>query len=72
MTVAQDGSLADDVQFFAAWIESKAKLVYDEVSDWLENRANGNHRATRLLPDSSAARLCLSRAEWRQNHALVF
>ena len=36
VTVAQDGALSD-VQFFAARIESKAKLVYDEVSDWLEN-----------------------------------
>ena len=25
------------IEFFAATIESKAKLVYDQVSDWLEN-----------------------------------
>jgi len=73
VTVAADGTLGDDVEFFAAWIESKAKLAYDDVSDWLEN--NGTWQ-----PDSEAIaeqirllhRLCLARSEWRQTHALVF
>ena len=73
VTVEKDGSLADDIHFFAAWIESKAKLVYDEVSDWLENIGDWQ-------PASEAAaqqirllhRICLARGEWRQNHALVF
>ena len=39
VTIAADGALGEDIQFFAAEIESKAKLVYDEVSDWLEGIA---------------------------------
>lgn len=73
VTVAQDGSLADDVQFFAAWIESKAKLVYDEVSDWLENSGEWQPQSDAIADQIRLLhRLCLSRAEWRQNHALVF
>ncbi len=37
MTLSADGTMQDNIEFFAATIESKAKLVYDRVSDWLEN-----------------------------------
>ena len=37
MTLSADGTIEDNIEFFAATIESKAKLVYDLVSDWLEN-----------------------------------
>ncbi|QHM71123.1 exoribonuclease II [Mixta intestinalis] len=72
VTVAQDGSLSD-VHFFAAWVESKAKLVYDDVSDWLENSGEWQPsseaiaRQIRLLH-----RICQARVAWRQQHALVF
>ncbi|ONG28055.1 exoribonuclease II, partial [Escherichia coli] len=35
MTLSADGTIEDNIEFFAATIESKAKLVYDLVSDWL-------------------------------------
>ena len=73
MTVAADGTIEENITFFAANIESKAKLVYDEVSDWLENSGSWK-------PDNDAIadqirllqRICLSRSEWRKTHALVF
>ncbi|MCG8707969.1 exoribonuclease II [Brenneria sp. 4F2] len=73
VTIAADGSLDDDIQFFAAWIESKAKLAYDDVSDWLEQQGQ-------WLPPSDAIaqqirllqRVCLARSEWRKTNALVF
>ncbi|KAB8313631.1 exoribonuclease II [Erwinia endophytica] len=73
VTVAADGTLSKEIHFFSAWIESKAKLTYDDVSDWLENTGEWQ-------PESEAVanqirllhRLCLARAEWRQKHALVF
>ena len=71
--VAADGTPGEDIHFFAAWIESKSKLVYDNVSDWLEDRGEWQPeseaiaRQIRLLH-----RLCLARSEWRQAHALVF
>ncbi|ANG93035.1 exoribonuclease II [Lelliottia amnigena] len=73
MTIAGDGTIEEDIEFFAATIESKAKLVYDEVSDWLENTGSWTP------PDEAIAeqirllhRVCLNRSEWRQTHALVF
>lgn len=68
-----DGTIDDDIAFFAATIESKAKLAYDNVSDWLENNGTwqpdneGIAHQIRLLH-----RICLSRSEWRHHHALVF
>ncbi len=72
VTVAQDGALGTP-HFFAAWVESKAKLVYDEVSDWLEDQG-----AWQPANDAIAGqirllqRVCLARASWRQANALVF
>ncbi|QHM75389.1 Exoribonuclease 2 [Mixta theicola] len=72
VNVAQDGTLSG-IHFFAAWVESKAKLVYDEVSDWLENSGEWQPsseaiaRQIRLLH-----RICQARVAWRQQHALVF
>ncbi|OQP34760.1 exoribonuclease II [Pantoea latae] len=73
VTVAQDGTLGDDVHFFAAWIESKAKLVYDEVSDWLENKGEWQPQSEAIAQQIRLLhRICLARSEWRHNHALVF
>ncbi len=73
VTVMPDGSVADDVHFFAAWIESKAKLVYDEVSDWLENSGTWEPQNPAIAEQIRLLhRLCLARSEWRQTHALVF
>lgn len=73
MTIAADGAIGNDIHFFAANIESKAKLVYDEVSDWLEGQGNWTppnesvSEQIRLLQ-----RVFLARNTWRQQHALVF
>ncbi len=73
VTVAQDGTLGDDVHFFAAWIESKARLVYDEVSNWLENKDEWQPQSEAIAQQIRLLhRLCLARSEWRHNHALVF
>ncbi|OZI13842.1 exoribonuclease II [Sodalis-like symbiont of Philaenus spumarius] len=73
VTVRPDGTLADDARFFTAWIESKGKLAYNNVSDWLENLGTWQPETEaiasqiRLLHD-----VCLARSAWRQGHALVF
>jgi len=73
VTVAADGTLSDDIHFFAAWIESKAKLVYDNVSDWLENSGEWQPQSDAIATQIRLLhRLCLARGEWRQSHALVF
>nr|WP_314984026.1 exoribonuclease II [uncultured Pantoea sp.] len=73
VTVAADGTLGDDVEFFAAWIESKARLAYDDVSDWLENSGTWQPESEAIAEQIRLLhRLCLARCEWRQTHALVF
>ncbi|PIJ51788.1 exoribonuclease II [Erwinia sp. OLTSP20] len=73
VTVAADGSLHDDVVFFTAWIESKARLAYDDVSDWLENTGSWQPQNDAVAQQLRLLhRLSLARTEWRQTHALVF
>ncbi|CAM4221083.1 exoribonuclease II [Yersinia intermedia] len=73
VTIAADGALGDDIRFSSAWVESKAKLVYDKVSDWLDGNMGWQP------PDADIAeqilllkRVCEARSNWRQEHALVF
>ncbi len=73
ITISADGTPDDDIPFFAAWIESKAKLAYDNVSDWLENSGDwqpGNETIAQQI--TLLHRFCLARSEWRKNNALVF
>ncbi|PXZ05294.1 exoribonuclease II [Gilliamella apicola] len=63
----------DDISFTPAWIESKAKLAYNNVSDFLEGRSDLNiddatiKKQLRLLSELAKARI-----NWRQQNALVF
>ncbi len=73
MTIAADGTIEENITFFAATIESKAKLVYDEVSDWLEGKAGWQPPSEAIANQIRLLhRVCLSRSEWRTQHALVF
>lgn len=73
VTVSPDGTLGSDIHFFAAWIESKAKLAYDNVSDWLENTGEWQPESEAIAQQIRLLhRLCLARSTWRQTHALVF
>ena len=74
VTISKDGVIADDIQFFAADIKSHARLVYDQVSDWLENGQSPEWQPSeeiativRDLYDFS-----LARADWREKNAVVF
>ncbi len=73
VTVSKEGELRDDMHFFTAWIESKARLIYDDVSDWLENTGSWQPQSDAIANQIMLLhRLCLSRTAWRQTHALVF
>jgi exoribonuclease-2 len=73
MIIEQDGAIGSDIQFFAANIESKAKLVYDEVSDWLEGHGEWQPQTEDIAQQIRLLqRVCQSRSEWRHTHALVF
>ena len=73
MTISADGTIEDNIEFFAATIESKAKLVYDEISDWLEGKDGWTPPTESIAAQIRLLqRICLARAEWRTTHALVF
>lgn len=64
-----------EYDFFEAYIKSKAKLVYSEVSDWLENAAESTWKPSN---DAITSQLELMkeyyevRSAWRRTHATVF
>ncbi|MCP1065808.1 exoribonuclease II [Serratia symbiotica] len=73
VTIGANGMLGNDIQFFAAKIESKAKLVYDEVSDWLEGIAGWQPPSETIAQQLTLLkRVCDARSSWRHQHALVF
>ncbi|MHA2938789.1 exoribonuclease II [Vibrio sp. RC27] len=74
VTIAKDGVIGDDIRFFAANIKSHARLVYDHVSDYLENG-----KCEHWAPSEDIAGvindlydLSLARAQWRETNAVVF
>ena len=73
MTLDAQGAIEDNIEFFAATITSKAKLVYDEVSDWLENSGSWQPQSDAIAAQIRLLhRVCQVRSLWRQTHALVF
>lgn len=73
MSIGNDGAIGSDIRFFAATIRSRAKLVYDEVSDWLEQKGNWQPQDEAIKQQITLLhRICQLRGEWRHNHALVF
>lgn len=73
MTLDNEGTIEENIEFFAATIESKAKLAYDDVSDWLEGSGEwapaNDAIATQIRLLHRVSQL---RAQWRETHALVF
>ncbi|EMH4161278.1 exoribonuclease II [Pluralibacter gergoviae] len=73
MIISADGAIEDDIAFFAATIESKAKLAYDNVSDWLEGNDGWQPPSDAIAAQIKLLeRICTLRGEWRHQHALVF
>ncbi|RJX70935.1 exoribonuclease II [Vibrio sinensis] len=74
VTVSKDGVIGDDIKFFAANIKSHARLVYDHLSDWLENGESPewqpNEEIAQIVRD--LYEFSLARAQWRQANAVVF
>ncbi|MBV4411425.1 exoribonuclease II [Enterobacteriaceae bacterium YMB-R22] len=72
ITLLDNGAI-DDIRFFTATIESKAKLVYDDVSDWLEGQGSWQPESDAIAQQLTLLqRVCECRSGWRHEHALVF
>ncbi|KLU14651.1 MULTISPECIES: exoribonuclease II [Xenorhabdus] len=73
VSIFEDGQLGDDIQFFSAWVESKFKLVYDEVSDWLEDREGWKPGSNAVISQITLLKEMFERRNnWRLQNALVF
>ncbi len=71
--VDQTGLTQGRCEFFAATIESKAKLNYDEVSDWLEQVGVWQPPSTEIAEQLTLLqRFTQLRYQWRTENALVF
>lgn len=74
VTVSADGVIGDDIRFFAANIQSHARLAYDNVSDWLENGHCDEWQPSETIAQvvSDLYDFSKARATWRQENAVVF
>jgi len=74
VSISQDGDINyDSAQFHAAWIISKAKLSYEDVSNFIDNNEPlklDNHELLQQL--HWLAKLANSRTDWRRKNALLF
>lgn len=73
ITINKDGHILNIVDFFLAWIISKEKLSYEDVSNWIEKKglwqpSNKSIQNQIVL----LHQLCLSRIKWRKLHAVLF
>lgn len=68
------GNISAKPRFVSAYVQSKAKLVYDRISDYLENKADA------WQPESEQEKQQIdwlhqftqARIEWRKQHSLLF
>ncbi len=74
MQIDSSGSIEADPVFYLAWINSKHKLAYDNVSDWLEPQSESD-----WTPEADLAQqltqlqaLTQARLSWRSENAIVF
>lgn len=74
-SIDADGTIADETEFFSAWIQSHGQLAYDKVSDFIEQGEQAEWQ-----PQTSAIanqihqlhQFALARIQWRETHAVTF
>ncbi|QCI20405.1 exoribonuclease II [Buchnera aphidicola (Brachycaudus cardui)] len=73
ITILKDGSISNKIHFFLAWIKSKSKLSYENVSDWLEKSGIWMPKKQSITQQILLLhRLCLLRIKWREKNAVLF
>ncbi|QCI24906.1 exoribonuclease II [Buchnera aphidicola (Rhopalosiphum padi)] len=73
INVLKNGNICNKINFFLAWIKSKSKLSYDNVSDWIEKTGSWKPE-TKLIENQILLlhRLCLLRIKWRALNSVLF
>ncbi|AWX15630.1 exoribonuclease II [Mergibacter septicus] len=74
LIVNLEGALVNEPSFQLAWIESKAKLAYDDVSDFIEQITGRWQPVDEDTRQQIKAlhQFTLARIDWRTKHALIF
>ncbi|MCW5197680.1 exoribonuclease II [Buchnera aphidicola] len=73
MIISKTGKIQKNSEFFLAWIKSKEKLSYQNVSDWLEKKNSWIPSTKNIQKQLKLLKkLCISRIEWRKKYALIF
>ncbi|CAL4326327.1 exoribonuclease II [Buchnera aphidicola] len=73
ITILKDGNISKKIHFFLAWIKSKSKLSYENVSDWLEKSGTWKPKKKSIEEQILLLyRLCLLRIKWREKNAVLF
>ncbi|WWO99900.1 MAG: exoribonuclease II [Candidatus Dasytiphilus stammeri] len=73
IVIKSDGSIIfSEMKFFSAWIVSQAKLIYKNVSDWLENTGKWQPETENIAYQLRLLyRIYLLRYNFRKQNALV-
>lgn len=68
------GNVLGEAKFVSAWVESKAKLAYNDVSDYLEKVDNHWQPENEQIEQQVnwLHQFTLARIEWRSQNALLF
>lgn len=70
--LAADGTIGE-FRFFAAYVESHARLNYNQVSDYLENKTSKWKPVDEINQQIHALyKVAQARANWRETHAVTF
>lgn len=73
LQIDQQGNLVGEPHFELAWICSKARFSYNQVSDYIEQNGNWQPESAEMAQQLQAlAELAATRQQWRQQHAIVF
>lgn len=74
VTVSKDGVISDDIRFFAANMKSHARLVYDHVSDYLEQGQSDEWAPSDAIAQvvKDLHQFAQARSAWREKYAVVF
>ncbi|WP_159566397.1 exoribonuclease II [Budvicia diplopodorum] len=74
VTIANDGTIGSDIEFFSAWMMSQSKLDYEKLSNWLEDNSSQWQPENEDTAEQIRRlhQVALRRIEWRTQHALVF
>ena len=74
VTISDDGTIGNDIQFYAANIKSHARLNYNNVSDWLEDTSTNQWQPSTTIAEvlRVLADLADARTSWRESNAVVF